>query len=230
MIALHRLCLAVLVAALTSAAVAAPPNLPDVKTELKTYIDSGEYDRDLATAVGAAQSYLDAHVAGVTNPAIVLDIDETSLSNREQIRADDFAYVPGWYCQAPPQLGTCGALAWDALERAPAIAPTLALFNDARAKGVRVFFITGRHEAERDVTAGNLRKAGYVGWDDKDLIMRPAQDNFPTAQAYKTDARRAIEEDRHFHILVSAGDQASDIDGGYREYPAKLPNPFYFIP
>jgi predicted secreted acid phosphatase len=205
----------------------APANLFELKDALRQYVSSNGYESDIRTQDGDAQAYLDSHLSGVQKPAIVLDIDETSLSNMEEMEADDFAYLPGWSCQATTPLGFCSALAWDALERATAIAPTLALFNDARAKGVKVFFITGRRKAEEDVTAGNLRKAGYDGWER--LIMRPDRDNFPTAEAYKTEQRRELVEVEHYDIIVNVGDQMSDLNGGYAQHPVKLPNPFYFI-
>ncbi len=207
-------------------AAAAPPNLFEVKDALKAYVDSRQYMNEIAAQVADARAYLDTHVAGTAKPAIVLDIDETSLSNIEEIEANDYAYLPGWYCQPSP-LGFCGALAWDALERATAVAPTLALFDDAKAKGVAVIFITGRHEAERDATEGNLRKAGYAGWAK--LVMRPDNGPRTTALEYKSAARRALEQNDGYHIIVNVGDQQSDIDGGSAEHPVKLPNPFYVV-
>src|ERR1700722_14519812 len=91
--------------------------------------DSGEYESDLTSVDQAAQSYLDAHVAtGHGKPAIVLDIDETSLSNYTGMLASGFT-AAGTVAQAATGTGT-------------AIAPTLALYHDAIAPHVAVFFIT----------------------------------------------------------------------------------------
>jgi acid phosphatase len=45
------------------------------------------------------------------------------------------------------------------------------LFNDAELHHVAIFFITGRHEAERAATEQNLKFAGYADWTE--LIMEP---------------------------------------------------------
>ena len=92
-------------------------------------------------------------------PALVLDIDETSLSNYSAIEADGFTFGPNSIAEATDEVGV-------------RIAPTLKLFNDARAAGVTVFFITGRGEAVRAPTEDNLRREGYAGW--KRLYLKPA--------------------------------------------------------
>jgi predicted secreted acid phosphatase len=146
-------------------------------------------------------------------PAIVLDIDETSLSNYSAIEADDFTFGQHSQAEAVDQVGT-------------AIAPTLKLFKDARAAGVAVFFITGRGEAVRAPTEANLRREGYDGW--KGLYLKPA-DSTATTVEYKTAARRDIES-KGYRIIANLGDQFSDLAGGHAKRAFKLPNPFYFLP
>ena len=70
-----------------SACATAPANLGDVKNSLSAYHASGAYDRDLGTVDGEAQGWLRAKAKTVARPALVLDIDETSLSNWPQIAA-----------------------------------------------------------------------------------------------------------------------------------------------
>jgi acid phosphatase len=149
--------------------------------------------------------------AGLTGkPAIVLDIDETSLSNYDFLLATNFTalgLVP------PAALGT-----------GRAIAPTLALYRAARKRGVAVFFVTGRPELARIPTESNLRAAGYdQGWDG--LSFKPSG---PTTLEYKAGQRKQIES-RGYDIVVNLGDQESDLDGGHADRGFKLPNPFYFI-
>jgi HAD superfamily, subfamily IIIB (Acid phosphatase) len=84
---------------------------------------------------------------GHTRPALVLDIDETSLSNLSAIEADNFTFGPNSQAEATNEIGT-------------AITPTLQVFKDAQARGVAVFFITGRGEASRAHTESNLRREG----------------------------------------------------------------------
>src|SRR3954447_23541146 len=89
-------------------------------------------------------------------PAIVLDIDETSLSNYAGMAAGGFT-------------STSSAVDVVAGTGKP-IGPTRSLFRYPRRHKVAVFFITGRPGPLRAVTERNLRAAGYSGW--KDLILK----------------------------------------------------------
>ena len=203
---------------------AEPANLGPIKTALTAYHQT-DYAHDLATVDAEAQAYVAAHIAGVQKPAIVLDIDETSLSNWPEIAADDFGYIHSGSCDALPS-GPCGAVAWELSARAEAIAPTLALFTALRAQGVAVFFITGRDESEREATTRNLHQAGYDGWAK--LVMRVPGSSTPLAADYKAPARAAIEAEG-YTIIANIGDQDSDLAGGHAMKGFKLSNPFYFI-
>ena len=202
-----------------------PPNLGDLKQQIREYKRSGGYDRDLAAVAAAAQAYVGQRAGEVTKPALVLDIDETSLSNWPVLEADDFGYIPNGPCRNLPE-GPCGFVAWDYTMRAKAIAPTLALFNAAKAKGVSVFFITGRRDSERRVTEANLRAVGYQGWAG--LVMR-AKDAKGSVADFKSGERARLEA-RGYTIIANMGDQPSDLAGGHFERGFLLPDPFYRIP
>jgi predicted secreted acid phosphatase len=204
----------------------APANLGDLKTQLTAYHAGGGYDRDLAAVDDAAATWVRAQAGCVSRPALVLDIDETSLSNWPQMAADDYGYIPGGGCDALPA-GPCGAKAWELSGRATAIAPTLALFNVAKAAGVAVFFITGRPQDEETATAGNLRAAGYHGWAG--LVLKPLALHVASAADYKA-AERARIEGQGYTIIANVGDQPSDLAGGHAARTFLLPNPFYRIP
>jgi predicted secreted acid phosphatase len=90
----------------------------------------------------------------VHRPALVLDIEETALSNWEIIKLDDFGRPIAGPCE-PGSGAPCGWAAWDQLGRDPAIKPTLQVFRTARAANVAVFFITGRPESQRAATERN---------------------------------------------------------------------------
>ena len=199
-------------------------NLGALKRELRDY-HARDYDRDVSAALADAGAWIRKRAREVHKPAIVLDIDETSLSNWEEIAVNDFAFVPTGPRAVPATL-PCGNLAWDQSTRATAIAPTLTLFREAKKLGVAVFFVTGRIEEpqERSATELNLWKVGYEGWAG--LVMRP--DTAGTVAAYKTGARIKIEGD--FTIIANIGDQDSDLTGGHAEKTFKVPNPFYLIP
>ncbi|MEA1674167.1 HAD family acid phosphatase [Nitrospirillum sp. BR 11163] len=209
------------------AAVMDLPNLGVVKTQLLAYHDGGAYDRDLARVAAEAGAWIKTRAATLpagAKPALVLDIDETSLSNWPQLKINDFGYIKAGGCDL--DRGPCAAPAWEMMGRATVIAPTLEVYRQARASGVAVFFITGRPEAEREATARNLAAAGYEGWAG--LVLRT-----PGAQggaAHYKAAERARIEAQGYTIIANMGDQDSDLAGGHAERTFKLANPFYFIP
>src|SRR3954454_9284126 len=204
-------------------------NAGDWENTLRSYHDSGVYDHQITQVDQVAEATIDrfahasARKAAVartarrhhsrTRPAIVLDIDETSLSNYTAINADNFTFGPQSQAEATNEIGT-------------AIPPTLKLFNDARSRGVAVFFITGRRENTRVHTESNLVKAGFTGW--KQLYLKPDASTESTV-VYKSGARTDIEK-QGYRIVANIGDQYSDLAGGHAQIAFKLANPFYFLP
>lgn len=202
-------------------------NLAVFKQQLIRYRCT-RYDADLARVDRDAAAWIARRAPQVSRPALVLDIDETSLSNWEVMYHNDFAYFRGGDCDLNlPR--ACGQAAWERTEAAPAIAPTLALFNAAKAGGVAVFFVTGRREnaEESAATEGNLRKAGYDGWAG--IFMRPPESHEASVAIFKSAARAKIEA-QGYHIIANVGDQQSDLALGHAERSFKLPNPFYYVP
>jgi len=204
----------------------------DLAAELTRYHDSGRYESDLDKVGDRAQAYLQRRVAKLSRQAdkrcakrrpkpcerpklaMVLDIDETSLSNYEHLADNGFG-------NATAALAT-SLFAADA----PAVDATLELSEDARDLGVSVFFITGRPDLSivRTPTEANLTAAGYSDWEE--LVLKPS-DAHGTVP-YKSGARAEIEDDG-YRIVLNVGDQDSDLKGGHADKAYKLPNPFYFI-
>jgi HAD superfamily, subfamily IIIB (Acid phosphatase) len=203
-----------------------PANVGDAKKSATEYRDSGAYARDLASVAAEAGDWIARSAPGARRPALVLDVDETALSNWEVIQADDFGRIIGGPCQALPE-GACGWAAWDLLARSVAIEPTLALFRRARSLGVDVFFITGRPESQRSATERNLRAQGFDGFTR--LTMVPDGARFASAAAFKAPVRAGIEREG-WTIIANLGDQPSDLEGGHAARAFLLPNPFYRIP
>ncbi len=194
---------------------AEPENLYTLKQEINTYVDSGEYTRDLEKVSASAHKYLVKRIAkgapAGKKLAIIFDIDETTLSNIGHIRTNDYGYLP-------PIWDT-----WVAEGTAPAI-PSVKKIYDAAVEGkVTVFFITGRKESDRRGTAKNLHEAGYATWEK--VYYKP-NDEKSTARAFKTRVRGEIEAEGYV-IIANLGDQVSDLEGGHAEKTFKLPNPFY---
>jgi len=222
----HVLSLMILALALSSAANAQGkiPNLGEVKIQLKNYKASGAYERDVAAVLSKARKYVEKRASAVQKPAIVLDIDETSLLSWDEMIANDFGFIPDGPCDNLPK-GPCGVRAWEKSGRADVIAPTLDLFRAARAKQVTVFFVTGRPDDEREGTEQNLRRVGYT--DFQQVLMRPAGNTQPAA-VFKP-AERAKIAAQGYTIIANIGDQKSDLVGGHAEKTFLVPNPFYMI-
>src|SRR5207344_2326302 len=78
----------------------------------------------------------------------------------------------------------------------------------------------------REQTARNLRQEGYP---PEGLVLMPEGATFKSAVDFKAPERRKITE-QGYTIILSIGDQDSDLRGGYAERTFKLPNPVYFLP
>jgi acid phosphatase len=229
---------------------AAPPpdlsvadNIDFFKKRLLYYRCTG-YDDDIAKVLGDARKWVAARAPEVTRPAIVLDIDETSLLNWPRIYTDDYAYFPsfpGEGCDFKKVGDPCGDLDWQKAGSAVAIGPTLELYRLARCidqaatcSKVEVFFVTGRREIEYKQempsvwTLRNLEAAGFAGVARDHLYMRDKDSTGPVS-GHKTAARMDIES-KGFTIIANVGDQKSDLAGEHAELTFKVPNPFYFIP
>ncbi|MGI8959588.1 MAG: HAD family acid phosphatase [Bryobacteraceae bacterium] len=203
-----------------------PANVGDAKIAALTYHDSGTYERDLGIVAGEARNWLASRAAAIARPALVLDIDETALSNWEILKLDDFGRPIDGPC-SPALDGPCGWAAWDQLGRDPAIASTLQVFQQARTLKITVFFITGRPESQRTSTERNLIAAGYRGYER--LYMVPIGPHFTSAADFKTPIRAEIEQ-AGYTIIANIGDQPSDLKGGHAEKNFLLPDPFYRVP
>ena len=210
----------------TPPAISQPFNVGEAKLAATAYHDSGAYARDLDLVVSDASAWIEQRAPRVDRPALVLDIDDTALTNWEVIQADDFGRIINGQCTALPE-GPCGWAAWDLLGRAPVIEPTLRLFQQARALNVAVFFVTGRPESQRAATEQNLRNAGYDGYAA--LHMVPEGARYASAALFKAPVRAAVEKNG-YTIIANMGDQPSDLAGGHAERTFLLPNPFYRIP
>lgn len=198
-----------------------PTNLAVIKNKLVRYYNTGEYQQDQAKVIDQAMEYLKTRIenqkksAQTKKLAIVLDIDETSLSNYSDLLSMDFGGTGN-------EINTAEDKGTD-----PAIQPTLTLYRYAKANNVAVFFITGRTENYRANTEKNLMTAGFKNWDG--LLLKPLDYKEKTTAIYKSHMRDQIEK-QGYDIVLNIGDQKSDLAGGHADKAFKLPNPYYFIP
>lgn len=206
----------------TAISFAEPANLSLLKQDIKAYYNSGLYEKELTKIILQAQGYIlkqaainDRCCKASKKLALVLDIDETSLSNYNKIVAHDFA------------ANKVALLKDIEAANAPAISPMRNLYDNAQQLGIKVFFVTGRPQSKLKATEANLRRAGYKNWAG--LYLKPNNYNQASIIPFKSGVRKLISE-QGYTIIASIGDQYSDIQGGYLQKGFKLPNPFYFLP
>jgi acid phosphatase len=150
--------------------------------------------------------------------AWIFDIDETLLSNLPYYSAHGYGF----------EVFDHGKFdAWVEKGVAPAIEPSLKLYEDVLNLGYKVILLTGRKESHRAVTVDNLINAGFRDWHQ--LILRSSDDKGKLAVIYKSEKRSEMEKDG-YRILGNSGDQWSDLLGSSVSVRSfKLPNPMYYI-
>jgi hypothetical protein len=206
--------------------------------DIRAYLASGGYDADVAGAVSDAAAYLSSIPRPSPSAIVVLDVDETALSNRAE-----------WLGGGEGEDDLAARLERSALRGdAPALAPTLRFYKAARAAGFTVAFVTGRSgRAEvRNATVANLASAGYGrACTDTEyegdsaaaapcyaaLLMRPEREGAPASVVKPALRSQLLDRLGPGATLVAAlGDNFSDLGG--EPTPAavfKLPNPVYYV-
>lgn len=194
-------------------------NLSDAKLAVRDYHDSGEYHDEIEQVAAWAMAWIERRAAQRTPDerlVVIMDVDETVLSNYPHMDEQDFGYVPAAWVQ------------WVDRSAAPALEPMQRVFETARHHDIAVIFLTGR--AEPAEAAGTIKNLQQVGMGDYErIIFKGPTDTAPTAAERKRRRRIQLEEEG-WTIIASLGDQGSDLAGGHAERIFKLPNPFYKVP
>jgi predicted secreted acid phosphatase len=176
-------------------------------------------------------------------PAIILDVDDTSLATWNYEVFSNWAFNPTTNGDFVTQ------------QKFPPVPGMVELAQQAAQEGYAIIFLTGRGAAQEPATLGNLTSDG-VGVDagypqpttlndgEDGLFTKPAVANYPdylkaacsgdpngscTTIHYKS-ATRAHVESLGYDIVANFGDQFSDLVGGHADRTFKLPNPNYFLP
>ncbi len=200
---------------LSSVTIAAPVKQSATPQQANVeYRLSGKYLKDITKITREAERYLVNQVRAnladdeTKSLAIVLDVEETALSNYSSIYKieDKRQYHAAHFKRA--------------------IAPVRDLYRVAVQHNVRVFFISSAKEKQRDLVNANLKHAGYYFWTD--LYLEPNDYDKKSTIPYKIAARKQIKK-AGYDILFTMGDQYSDIAGPNTGRKYRLPNPFYKI-
>lgn len=191
------------------------PNITLVENQIKAYYGdtvagtdhlpsaTGNYAEEVEGIAGQAQQYLSSRGHQDVNgkPALVFDVDDTTLNTYNYEIFSGFAYNPVTNAEYVND------------ERFPAVFGMPALVNWANSHGYTVFFLTGRPEAQRAGTQGNLAKVGYQAPADTAHLYLKDQTvpwlsfcapNCTTIQ-YKSSTRAHIES-LGYDIVADFGD------------------------
>jgi len=188
-------------------------NLGEAKNIVQTYYESGEFDLECSKIIDDAISYLDKKKISEKS-VVVIDIDETALSNYQYTKEIGFGYIyKSWND-------------WQQKGIAPAIKNTKRFYDYLISKNIHVVFLTGREAEMRDVTKRNLVEQGYTKFDT--LIARSEAERNLSSASFKLKKRNELVKNG-YDIIASVGDQQSDFEGGNTGYEIKLPNYLYLL-
>lgn len=159
---------------------------------------SAEYQALCLQAYNLATLRLDetlsAHKPGDRPLAIVTDIDETILDNTpnsvyQALRGEDYTDT-SWH-------------EWCARAEADTLAGAKDFFQYASDRGVKIFYISNRHEEDRAGTLANLSRFGFPQVEDDNLLLR-------TETSDKTARREQVLAE--YNIVMLLGDNLGDFD------------------
>ncbi len=131
-------------------------------------------------------------------PAVILDVDETVLDNsayEAQLINSGRSYTSESFA------------AWCKEARAGIVPGALKFCTAARKKGVTIFYVTNRGNAQKEDTRKNLRRLGFPLEKEIETIL-------PRTDSSDKGKRRA-EIAKRFRILLLIGDNAGDCFSGF---------------
>ncbi|TVU17105.1 hypothetical protein EJB05_33119, partial [Eragrostis curvula] len=174
------------------------------------YMFGEQFRLDCATVAGEAAEALE--LAGDGKEAWVFDVADTGFGyaspSRTTRRTSTSTYV--------------------ANATAPPLPEVLEVYERLLALGIKVVFITGRHDYQREPTIKNLRSAGYHTWEKLELKYVSACAPLQFSANQRFDMTKLV--DAGYRIVGNMGDQWSDLVGapeGDRTF--KVPDPMYYV-
>ena len=188
-------------------------NMDTVKAVVQNYYENGQYDAEMNEIIDDTIDRL-SRMNFTDKSLAIFDIDETILSNYPHTKALGFGFNlklwNEWLLQAD----------------APVIPQTKKLYDWLIDKGVNVVFITGRQYEIHDATIKNLNEQGITQYVD--VITRSPKTSKMSAAVYK-NYERSVLADKGYDIVLTIGDQWSDLEGENTGLKVKLPNYLYLI-
>jgi hypothetical protein len=194
---------------------------------------NSNYAREVEGIEAQAKKYLKTEInvlrneGGSRKPALIFDIDDTTLNTYDYSIFDQFGFDP-----------TSNAVFVNNAAF-PAVFGMPKLIDWAGTHGYTVFFITGRPEIQRPGTVTNLGNVGvsvpinkahlYLKQTTPPPYLHCAAAPSCTTIEYKSGTRAHIAS-MGYKIVADFGDQFSDLKGGHSGAQFKIPNPMYYLP
>ncbi len=131
-------------------------------------------------------------------PAIIADVDDTLLDTSS---FETRALFEGW------EFDNATFASWAEAADAPALPGAAEFLRDAAARGVTVFYVTGRGPESREATRRNLQRHGFplATWREVVLTREDISDKGPRRAAVAAD----------FRVLLLLGDNAADFGSAF---------------
>lgn len=186
-------------------------NLDQSKALVQDYYESGRFVAEMVKIVNDAIDQISSQELN-ENSTVVLDIDETVLSNYNHTKEIGFGFRIDiwneWLKQGNAQ-----------------VVPQMKRFYDYLiSRNIKIVFLTGRYEETRESTIKNLVAQGFTKFDT--LITRSHSEERLPAAKFKEEKRIKLTENG-YEIIMCVGDQMSDLNGKHTGYKVKLPNYLY---
>jgi len=211
-------------------------NLDVVHQQIRNYYEDPDrgywvgphsnYTKEVAGVVADASRYLAAHKSDRGKKAIVLDVDDTLLSQYNFLSVWNWYHDPAIFEEYAKNNG---------FDHIPAMVD---LVNKAKSQGYAIFYVSERTASLEQPTLANLTQP--AAWGDPTfpeptalsngedgLFTKPDGDE-GTSSKFKATTRKHIES-LGYDIVANIGDQESDLKGGYANRTFKLPNPMYLV-
>jgi predicted secreted acid phosphatase len=169
------------------------------------------YEKQLAAGYAKATKLLDDQLKKhPKKPTVVLDVDETTLSN--------------WACLDAVDFNLSGLATCVIKSTSKAIPAAKAFVKHARAEQVKIAFVTGAPALVCPARKKNLIAQGIPSAFT--ITCKPASYTTDSLVPFKSAARKAIIK-KGATIVLNVGDQKSDLAGGAAQKAVLLPNPIY---
>ncbi|WP_320169555.1 HAD family acid phosphatase [Maridesulfovibrio sp.] len=189
-------------------------SMPQARSSLISYHESGQYFKDVEIkAASVAEALEKALAARVKYPAVIMSVEDVLLSTYPARKEQGFSVNK----EARKALES-----HIILSVLPPVRASLPLFSYLAAKNIPVFLVSNRAEDMRISVMENLSKVGFSGW--RGLYMLPAR--YPENKNFSEEVRKGLVKSG-FNIVATVGAVEEDVEGEAAGKAVLYPNYMY---